>query len=279
MSVTSGDELGVHRVRRVGRRAGRPRPRRPAASGRRRTPAPRLSTFGQVMLTSITQHAGRAAQPVGQLGEVLDACRRRSTRPPGRPRSASHGRSSASNPSMPGPCRPIELSIPLGVSAIRGVARPDRGAQLIDLVTTAAERGRGRRTGPAPGRTAAQPEAVSTGFGTAAPPASSVRRSVIGRPTAGAAASPAHRVGADGVRRAACRRRRSAPGRRAKTGPSTQERTKRVTAVVADHRQHAGHADPDAAGHRLLDGDLRRRSRRSVACAATARSIPIGPQA
>ena len=28
--------------------------------------------------------------------------------------------------------------------------------------------------------------------------------------------------------------------------------------VLADHRQHAGHADPDAARHRLLDRDLRR---------------------
>ena len=31
----------------------------------------------------------------------------------------------------------MELSIPLGVSAIRGVARPDRGLTEIDLVTTA----------------------------------------------------------------------------------------------------------------------------------------------
>ena len=38
---------------------------------------------------------------------------------------------------MPGPCRPIELSMPLGVSAIRGVGRPDRGRSMIDLVTTA----------------------------------------------------------------------------------------------------------------------------------------------
>ena len=37
---------------------------------------------------------------------------------------------------MPGPCRPIELSIPLGVSAIRGVARPERALSMIDLVTT-----------------------------------------------------------------------------------------------------------------------------------------------
>jgi hypothetical protein len=38
---------------------------------------------------------------------------------------------------MPGPCRPIELSIPLGVSAIRGVGRPARGSSMTDFVTTA----------------------------------------------------------------------------------------------------------------------------------------------
>jgi hypothetical protein len=37
--------------------------------------------------------------------------------------------------SIPGPCRPIELSIPLGVSAIRGVARPARALDITDLVT------------------------------------------------------------------------------------------------------------------------------------------------
>jgi hypothetical protein len=31
----------------------------------------------------------------------------------------------------------MELSIPLGVSAIRGVARPDLGFKAIDFVTTA----------------------------------------------------------------------------------------------------------------------------------------------
>ena len=36
---------------------------------------------------------------------------------------------------MPGPCKPIELSIPLGVSAIRGVGRPVRTLDITDLVT------------------------------------------------------------------------------------------------------------------------------------------------
>jgi hypothetical protein len=43
----------------------------------------------------------------------------------------------AKNWSIPGPCSPIELSIPDGVSAMRGVALPLRGFTAIDLVTTA----------------------------------------------------------------------------------------------------------------------------------------------
>ncbi|CAB4683338.1 unannotated protein [freshwater metagenome] len=38
---------------------------------------------------------------------------------------------------MPGPCNPIELSMPLGVSAIRGVIRPVRALLIIDFVTIA----------------------------------------------------------------------------------------------------------------------------------------------
>ena len=38
---------------------------------------------------------------------------------------------------MPGPCSPMELSMPLGVSAIRGVGRPERGLSMMLLVTTA----------------------------------------------------------------------------------------------------------------------------------------------
>ena len=58
----------------------------------------------------------------------------------------------------------MELSIPAGVSAIRGVARPDRGAVAMLLVTTApmAVTSKNRSSSrPA----AAQPEAVSTGEG------------------------------------------------------------------------------------------------------------------
>ena len=38
--------------------------------------------------------------------------------------------------SMPGPCKPIEFNMPLGVSAIRGVGRPFLALDITDLVTT-----------------------------------------------------------------------------------------------------------------------------------------------
>jgi hypothetical protein len=38
---------------------------------------------------------------------------------------------------MPGPCNPMELSMPLGVSDIRGVARPGAGLTMMLFVTTA----------------------------------------------------------------------------------------------------------------------------------------------
>ena len=49
----------------------------------------------------------------------------------------SHAKSFSKKDSMPGPCKPMELSMPLGVSAIRGVARPERGSIMMLLVTTA----------------------------------------------------------------------------------------------------------------------------------------------
>ena len=51
--------------------------------------------------------------------------------------STSHGISFSRNTSIPGPCNPIELSMPLGVSAIRGVGLPVRGLVIIDFVTIA----------------------------------------------------------------------------------------------------------------------------------------------
>ncbi len=65
---------------------------------------------------------------------------------------------------MPGPCRPIEFSMPLGVSAIRGVGRPDRGPSITDLVTMAPILDTSMNwasSRPAP----AHPDAVMMGFG------------------------------------------------------------------------------------------------------------------
>ncbi len=38
---------------------------------------------------------------------------------------------------MPGPWSPMEFSMPLGVSAIRAVGRPERGLSMTDFVTMA----------------------------------------------------------------------------------------------------------------------------------------------
>ena len=83
---------------------------------------------------------------------------------------------------MPGPWRPIELSIPEAVSAIRGVGRPERGSRMTVLVTNAPSSETGKnRCSSLP--FAAQPEAVITGFGSVAP-ASVVRMSTISDPPA-----------------------------------------------------------------------------------------------
>ena len=85
------------------------------------------------------------------------------------PRSASQARSLSRKASMPGPCSPIELSMPLGVSAMRGVGRPERGAIMMLLVTTAPISVTSKNwssSRPA----AAQPLAVSTGAGRSSAP-------------------------------------------------------------------------------------------------------------
>ena len=69
------------------------------------------------------------------------------------------------------------MSIPDGVSAIRGVARPERGSRITVLVTKAPSSATGKnRSSSLP--FAAQPEAVITGFGSVVP-ARVVRMSTI----------------------------------------------------------------------------------------------------
>jgi len=106
------------------------------ATGSQAKTIPRFSTFGQEILTSIplipaTPLNFRASDAYSSIvSPEIETITRAFF-------AISQGISSARNWSIPGPCNPIELSIPLGVSAIRGVARPDRGLTEIDLVTTA----------------------------------------------------------------------------------------------------------------------------------------------
>src|SRR5690242_11622759 len=185
------------------------------------------------------------------------------------PRDSSQGRSRCRNASMPGPCRPIELSMPLGVSAIRGAGRPARGASITDLVTMApilATSKNWASSRPAP----AHPDAVRMGLGSSTWP-SRVRRST---------AMPLLLLAIRASQPAGLRRR--ADGRPHRAGPRVParraERVERdrayivpahgVTAehraghagpdhpghpVIAHDRQHAGHADADAARHGLFD--------------------------
>src|SRR4051812_21613885 len=151
------------------------------------------------------------------------------------------------NALMPGPCRPIELSMPLGVSAMRGVARPDRGAVMIDLVTTAPSCATSKNwfsSRPA----AEQPDAVSTGFGSRSAPSRAVMSTLM-------SVTAPHCLGADEIGR-------QGPD----VGPSDVQRVEDRTVharaheaglpVRPPHRQHAGHADADATRHRLLDRHL-----------------------
>ena len=153
---------------------------------------------------------------------------------------------------MPGPCRPIELSMPLGVSAILGVGRPARGASITDFVTTAPILETSRNCAssrPEP----AHPDAVRIGFGSSALP-SRARRSVAmgqplrARPPVRPAARPCAR-GAAPESPAARRDLGSQPGAPSasngivptssqrtcsprNTGPSTHDRTIRVIPSV-----------------------------------------------
>ena len=147
-----GGELGEDRD--VARAAARGPARRPwpTASGSQAKTRPRLATLGQEMLTSTPTTASKAslaAQRRPRRRRTRRSCCRRSRPATRAPACLSQARSLSTNASMPGPCRPIELSIPAGVSAIRGVPRPDRGSAMTDLVTNAPS-SRRRRTGQLP---------------------------------------------------------------------------------------------------------------------------------
>src|SRR5215831_16328081 len=177
------------------------------------------------------------------------------------PRESSHGRSRCRKASIPGPCSPIELSIPLGVSAIRGVGRPDRGASMTDLVTTAPILATSKNCAssrPAP----AHPDAVRIGFGSStwasqlfrstamAPP--SRRRPGPRPPGRRLAARCAERVERDGPDVVPAHQV-AAEHRAVDAGPGHPGYP-----VLAHHGQHAGHAYPGPAGHGLLHQGLHR---------------------
>ena len=187
--------------------------------------------------------------------------------------------------------------MPLGVSAMRGVARPERGSIMIDLVTTAPSSLMSMNwssSWPA----AAQPDAVVIGFGSSRP------ASVVDMSTSAIGAGS---LGADvmvmRVMRCSCSRR---PGRGARreawswarrgcragtvptsaqrtrspsnTGPSTHDRTMRVTPsspmtgmtqVMQTPMPHA----IDSSTAVWLCAPC------AVAISLTACSMPIGPHA
>ena len=121
-SVTSGDNLAM-----IGRSPPMvlrtPSITRREASGSHAKTNPRFSTFGHEMFTSTAEipEADRNFRARVAYSSIVSPAIETITRDFC---SRSHGTSCARKASIPGPCRPIELSIPDGVSAIRGVGRP-----------------------------------------------------------------------------------------------------------------------------------------------------------
>ena len=138
MSVTSGvsfAKIGVPR----GSRSRTSRTTRSEETGSHAKTSPRLATLGHEMFTSTpttAPYAGLLASrsaTSANSSAVVPAIETRALAPT----DPSQARSLSTNASMPGPWRPIELSIPEAVSAMRGVPRPARGAAMTVLVTKA----------------------------------------------------------------------------------------------------------------------------------------------
>ena len=153
-----GRELRDHRQFRAGAHR---RHRRRRGLGRRRKVQPagrRWDTTGSPRWRR--RWASRRRRPPGR-----SSSRRRA---PTRSRSTGHGSSrhigafSRRTPATPGFGKPIELSMPAGVSTVRGVGLPSRASGVTVLVTMAPSRlrsTRSRYSSPNP----KVPEAVSTG--------------------------------------------------------------------------------------------------------------------
>ena len=105
-------------------------------SGSHANTRPRFSTLGQEIFTStaLIPETERSLRASVEYSSTVSPAMETMTRAFC---SSNQGTSLARNASMPGPCRPMELSIPDGVSAIRGVGRPCRGLLITDFVTIA----------------------------------------------------------------------------------------------------------------------------------------------
>ena len=93
------------------------------ASGSQAKTRPRFSTLGQLMFTStaLIPEIDRNLRARVEYSSIVSPAIETITRAFC---SSNQGTSLARKASIPGPCSPIELSIPEGVSAIRGVGRP-----------------------------------------------------------------------------------------------------------------------------------------------------------
>src|SRR5579875_194895 len=248
MSVTSGDSLANTGMSRLAP-ARTAATTAPAACASAANIRPASSALGQERLTSI------AVTPAASDSLAARPAYSRTNRPAMEttaraPRDSSQGRSRCRNASMPGPCRPTEFSIPLGVSASRGDGLPVRGSAMIDLLISApilAASMKWASSRPAP----AQPDAASTGFGSSARP-SLVRRST-------GMAGFTRLVGAGGAARLPPGRAERVEGDGPDVVPADQvtAEDRPVDARADDpgdpvrpgHRQRAAHAHPGAAGH------------------------------
>ena len=121
-SVTSGESLAI-----IGKSPPivlrTPSITRREASGSQANTSPRFSTFGQEIFTStaLIPETDRSLRANVEYSSMVSPAMETITRAFC---SSSQGTSLARNESIPGPCNPIELSMPDGVSAIRGVGRP-----------------------------------------------------------------------------------------------------------------------------------------------------------
>ena len=141
---------------------------------------PPASTFGQLMLISYasawpsSSRASRTCTYSSMLWPETFTME-------GTPWALIHGRSTSHRCLTPGFCRPMELSMPLGVSAMRGESLPSHPLSETPLVVTAPMRDTSTKSEYS--RPAANvPDASVTGLGMTSPPRLTSRFSDITTP-------------------------------------------------------------------------------------------------